>query len=250
MTAPETLEGWYSLHDLRRIDTAAWSGLPDPEREKAAAEASSFMTSAESVNSPGEGWSVSYSMIGHKSDLLTLHFRPDLAQLHDLERAFDRTILAGHCERPYSYLSVIEVSRHAAPEGTAGNTADSPYIQSRLYPAIPETSEYVCFYPMNKRRDQGDNWYLLDQEERAELMRAHGRTGRKYAGKVSQIVTGSMGLDDWEWGVTLFADDPLQFKKLVYEMRFDEVSARYAEFGPFYVGRRLRPGDLERWLSE
>ncbi len=250
MTAPETLEGWFALHDLRRVDNAAWSRLSGSEQEKTLAEASDFITSIEADNEAGEGWSVTYSMIGHKSDLLTMHLRPDMARVHDLERDFDRTLLAGVCVRPYSYLSVIEVSRHAAPEGTAGNTADSPYIQARLYPAIPETSEYVCFYPMSKKRDQGDNWYLLDQEERAELMRAHGRTGRKYAGKVSQIVTGSMGLDDWEWGVTLFADDPLQFKKLVYEMRFDEVSARYAEFGPFYVGRRVRPGDLGRWLSE
>jgi chlorite dismutase len=103
---------------------------------------------------------------------------------------------------------------------------------------------------MNKKRDGPDNWYSLEAPERGELMRAHGRTGRRYAGKVSQIVTGSIGLDDWEWGVTLFADDPIQFKKLIYEMRFDEVSARFAEFGPFYVGRRLRAEDLRRWLGE
>jgi chlorite dismutase len=125
---------------------------------------------------------------------------------------------------------------------------NSPYIQGRLYPKIPDHSEYVCFYPMSKRRDGEDNWYMLDGEARAELMRAHGRTGRNYAGKVSQIVTGSAGLDDWEWGVTLFSDDPLQFKKLVYEMRFDEVSARYADFGPFYVGKRLSPDELAGWL--
>jgi chlorite dismutase len=107
----------------------------------------------------------------------------------------------------------------------------------------------VCFYPMSKKREGADNWYMLDSSSRAELMRAHGSTGRRYAGKVTQIVTGSTGLDDWEWGVTLFADDPLTFKKLVYEMRFDEVSARYAEFGPFFVGRRLMPGDLGRVLG-
>jgi chlorite dismutase len=114
---------------------------------------------------------------------------------------------------------------------------------------MPVHNEYVCFYPMSKKRRGDDNWYRLSNSERADLMRAHGRTGRRYTGKVSQIVTGSIGLDDWEWGVTLFSDDPLQFKNLVYEMRFDEVSARYADFGPFYVGRRLPPESLRRHLG-
>jgi chlorite dismutase len=103
---------------------------------------------------------------------------------------------------------------------------------------------------MSKKREGSENWYSLSADQRADLMRAHGRTGRRYAGKVSQIVTGSIGLDDWEWGVTLFSDDPLQFKRLVYEMRFDEVSARFAEFGPFYVGRRLRPDDVASYVGE
>lgn len=246
MTAPETLEGWFALHDLRRIDFGALGRIDDADREKVLAEAASVIADAVALNDAGAGQSLLYSVIGHKADLLMVHLRPDVAQLHELERSFDRTMLAGICTRPYSYLSVIEVSRHAAPEGTAENVEDSPYIQARLYPEIPERSEYICFYPMSKRREGADNWYRLEQSERAELMRDHGRTGRKYAGRVSQIVSGSMGLDDWEWGVTLFADDPLQFKKLVYEMRFDEVSARFAEFGPFYVGRRMKPDDLGR----
>lgn len=246
MTAPETLEGWFALHDLRRIDLGALGHMDGADREKVLAEAASVIADAVALNVAGAGQSLLYSVIGHKADLLMVHLRPDVAQLHELERSFDRTMLAGICTRPYSYLSVIEVSRHAAPEGTAENVEDSPYIQARLYPEIPERSEYICFYPMSKRREGADNWYRLEQSERAELMRDHGRTGRKYAGRVSQIVSGSMGLDDWEWGVTLFADDPLQFKKLVYEMRFDEVSARFAEFGPFYVGRRMKPDDLGR----
>lgn len=250
MSAPETLEGWFALHDLRHLDRAAWRALPTNERSKAIAEAKDVLSSFERVDNAPTGRSVTYSLIGHKADLLMLHLRPEVIHLHDLERSFDQTILASYTTRSFSYLSVIEISRHGSPEGTAENIEQSPYVQARLYPEIPSQSEYICFYPMNKKREGTDNWYSLSAEERADLMRAHGRTGRRYAGKVSQIVTGSMGLDDWEWGVTLFSNDPLQFKRLVYEMRFDEVSARFAEFGPFYVGRRLLPDDLGRHVGE
>lgn len=248
MTAPETLEGWFALHEMRRVDRRAWSGLDQVARDKAAAEAISLLSEAESVDDPQLGRSVTYWVIGHKADLFTIHLRPDVSELHELERRFDESLLAAYTEKVSSYLSVIEISRHGLAEGAIENVESSPYVQGRLYPEIPDYSSCVCFYPMSKRRGEQDNWYLLDAASRGELMRAHGRTGRKYAGKVAQIVTGSMGLDDWEWGVTLFADDPLQFKKLVYEMRFDEVSARYAEFGPFFVGRRVKPDDLREWL--
>lgn len=249
MTAPETLEGWFALHDVRQLDRNSWDRLSSTDRDKGLAEAIDTLASAETAADSEVGHSVTYEIIGHKGDLLTVHFRPDVALLHDLERRFDQTILASCTTRAFSYLSVIEVSRHGAPEGSAENVEGSPYIQSRLYPDIPEHNGFICFYPMSKKRDGGDNWYMLDDSGRAELMRAHGRTGRRYAGRVTQIVTGSAGLDDWEWGVTLFADDPLIFKKLVYEMRFDEVSARFAEFGPFFVGRRLLPSDLGRLLG-
>src|SRR5690606_13667217 len=160
-----------------------------------------------------EGRSVTYAVVGHKADLLLFHLRPEVGQLARLEQEFDRTLLGSMTTRPYSYLSVIEISRHNAPEGAAENIESSSYIQARLRPEIPEHSRYVCFYPMSKRRLLDDNWYSLPPEDRMELMRAHGRTGRRYAGKVTQIITGSMGLDDWEWGVTLFSDDALQFKK-------------------------------------
>jgi peroxiredoxin len=115
----------------------------------------------------------------------------------------------------------------------------------RLWPKIP-TRRYLCFYPMNKRRAGDDNWYQLPIDERRRLMHEHGMIGRRFAGQVTQIISGSVGFDDWEWGVDLFADDPLVFKKLVYEMRFDESSARYAEFGPFIVAIRLGADDLQR----
>lgn len=249
MTAPETLEGWFAFHDLRQLDRAAWNALDPDDRHQIVAEAAGVLDSYERLEDSPEGCSVGYSVIGHKGDLLFLHLRPDPGQLFEIESAFDETRLAAYLTRPYSFFSVIEVSRHGAPEGTAGNIEDSPYVQSRLYPKLPDYSSYICFYPMSKKRDGADNWYSLTNDERGDLMRVHGRTGRKYAGKVAQIVTGSVGIDDWEWGVTLFSDEPLQFKKLVYEMRFDEVTARYGEFGQFYVGRRLVPADLGRYLN-
>ena len=117
----------------------------------------------------------------------------------------------------------------------------------RLFPQVPPR-RYTCFYPMSKRRGEQVNWFDLPGKTRAELMRSHGEIGRKYAGQVVQVISGSVGLDDWEWGVTLFADDPLVFKKLIYEMRFDPASSRYALFGPFYVGIRFAPTALNEVL--
>lgn len=249
MDAPETLDGWFALHDFRLVDWAAWGSLSPAEREKAVTEAQDLLDAFEEVTDASEGRSLAYRMVGHKADLLMLHLRPDVRALHDLEHRFDRAVLAGFTSRPYSYLSVVELSRHGAPEGAAESIEDSPYVQARLKPEIPAHSSHVCFYPMDKRREGGENWFLLPPDERARLMRSHGRIGRRYLDRMSQIVTGSMGLDDWEWGVTLFADDPLLFKKIVYEMRYDEVSARYAEFGPFFVGVRLPPRDLPDYLG-
>ena len=244
--APETLDGWFALHDLRSIDRRAWNSLPDGDRAEIMAEAVEVVGSFEAVSVAQEGWSLSYQILGHKADLLTMHLRPEVGQLVALEERFQRTRLAGFTTRTYSYLSVIELALHGAQQ--AENIEDTPFAQARLRPPIPATSEYICFYPMDKKREGANNWYLLGSAERVELMKAHGRTGRKYAGQLTQIITGSMGLDDWEWGVTLFSDQPLAFKKLIYEMRFDEVSARYALFGPFYVGRRLRPEGWADWL--
>jgi peroxiredoxin len=126
---------------------------------------------------------------------------------------------------------VAELARRAAAE------RGSAHVNRRLYPPIPHGMAYVCFYPMTKRRDAGQNWYTLSLDERSRLMQTHGLTGRRYAGRVVQIISGAIGFDAWEWGVTLFANDPLDFKKLVTEMRFDEVSAKYAEFGEFFVGK-------------
>ena len=199
---------------------------------------------------PLPGRSATYTVVGHKADLLMLHLRPEVASLHDLETEI-RSDRARLLHEPGIFVSLGDRGQPACrARGHSRERRGQPLHPGPSLPEIPEHGGYICFYPMSKKRSGDDNWYRLDAPERAELMRDHGRTGRKYAGKVSQIVSGSMGLDDWEWGVTLFSDDPLQFKKLVYEMRFDEVSARYAEFGPFYVGRRLEPDDVGRWLGE
>jgi chlorite dismutase len=120
-------------------------------------------------------------------------------------------------------------------------------VMNRLFIELPH-ARYVCFYPMNKRRAEANNWYSESFERRAAMMREHGMIGRTYSGRVTQVISGSIGYDDWEWGVDLFAGDPLVFKKLIYEMRFDEASARFAEFGPFYTGLQFSPTQLQSYL--
>ncbi|HYF93500.1 MAG TPA: hydrogen peroxide-dependent heme synthase [Symbiobacteriaceae bacterium] len=247
---PGTLEGWYALHDFRRLDWPRWNRLSGSEQGAIVADAAAFLSQAEN---PEEGSSALYSIIGHKADLMLLHLRPTVDQLGALERAFARTRLAEYTTQTYSYLSVTELSLYEA--SARGGSEDpeelkkSPFVQKRLMPQIPDVP-YVCFYPMNKRRGEVVNWYAADMEERRRMMREHGATGRKYAAEITQMITGSTGLDDWEWGVTLFGVDTLPIKKLVYEMRFDEVSAKYAEFGPFQIGIRVKPGGLAAWLIE
>jgi chlorite dismutase len=243
---PETLEGWYALHDFRRIEWPRWKTLRAAEQEAVLQEAAAFLRGAEECRDAPEGSSALFSILGHKSDLLLLHLRPTIDHLSALERAFARLRLADFTAPTYSYLSVTELSLHD-PSALGGKSleeyAQTPYVQKRLKFQIPEMP-YACFYPMNKRRGEQLNWYATDPEERHRMMQEHGTTGRKFAGRITQMITGSMGLDDWEWGVTLFANNALDIKKLVYAMRFDEVSARYAEFGAFQVGVRVKSESL------
>ncbi|PZN07542.1 hydrogen peroxide-dependent heme synthase [Thermaerobacter composti] len=245
---PFTLEGWFVLHDFRRLDWRRWKSLEIARRAAIAREAAAFLRRVTAAADTGEGASALYRVVGHKADLLWLHFRPTLEALSDLEAALSRTALGDYLQPAYSYVSVTELSFYrAGPGGPERDVRHEPFVRGRLYPAIPP-ARHACFYPMNKKRSGADNWYLLPFEERGRLMHSHGLIGRKYAGRVTQIISGSVGLDDWEWGVTLFADDPVDFKRVVYEMRFDEASARYGEFGPFYVGVRTDPDDLVRFL--
>lgn len=226
---PETMEGWYSLHQIyRRIPGA----LADADED--AVVGIDFASLAR-----GEGWSAMVTLIGSTADFMLIHFRPTLEEIADVRDEMSVLFAELPIDLVYCFLSVTEAGLYSAKSEREG-----PHVRRRLYPPLPADMPYVCFYPMSKRRDAGQNWYTLPLAERARMMQAHGVTGRKYAGRVQQIITGAIGFDRWEWGVTLFAKDPLDFKKLVTEMRFDEVSAKYAEFGDFYVGtlRDPRPG--------
>lgn len=244
--AASTLEGWYALHDFRSINWAAWRSADEEARAVALDDLQEFLQEWASVEEAGKGSSAVYTIIGQKADFVMMHLRETLEDLNALENAFNKTTFARFTTKAYSYVSVVELSNYLAGKDT--DPMQNPEIVARLKPILPKR-QYICFYPMNKKRELSDNWYMLSMDERKAMMRSHGLIGRSYAGKVKQIITGSVGFDDWEWGVTLFADDALQFKKLVYEMRFDEVSARYGEFGSFYVGSLLNPESFESMLK-
>ena len=199
---------------------------------------------------------VAFSVLGGRADVGLMLLGPDLDALD----ALAKRVLAGPVEPVYSFVSLTESSEYTPTEQderarleaageadvegalAAWRTRMQAYLDARLHPRLPHRA-VIAFYPMSKRRAEGANWYSLPFEARRELMAGHGRVGRAYAGRVLQLITGSTGLDDWEWGVTLLAEDPAVIKEIVYEMRFDEVSARYGEFGPFYVGLVMDPRD-------
>jgi len=251
---PPTEEGWYALHDFRTVDWDAWADAPEREQERAVEEGAGLLSDAEAVADAGAGASATYAVLGNEADLLVMHLRPETADLDALQRRFEHTALGRFTDRAASYVSVTEASGYSErARGYFDGEVDdesglAQYIRSRLEPTVPD-AEHVCFYPMDKRRDPEHNWYDLPFEERAEHMEAHGEIGRDYGGKVTQMITGSMGFDDHEWGVTLWADDATQIKKLLYEMRFDPSTSKFAEFGPFYFGRKLAPADLGAYLA-
>ncbi|GGD75089.1 hydrogen peroxide-dependent heme synthase [Paenibacillus nasutitermitis] len=242
----QTLEGWYALHDFRLIDWTAWEAADEHVRQAAVDELQTYLKEWQAMEDSKAGSTAFYSIIGQKADLVFMFLRETLEELSELETAFNKSIFAKFTYPAYSYVSVVELSNYMTPPGT--DPMQNPDIMARLKPILPKWN-HICFYPMNKRREGNDNWYMLGMDERRTLMRSHGMIGRQYAGKVKQIITGSVGFDNWEWGVTLFAEDPLQFKKLVYEMRFDEVSARYGDFGDFYVGNLLNEEKLVQLLK-
>jgi peroxiredoxin len=244
--AAQTLEGWYALHDFRSIDWTAWRLAGEAARAKALDELQSFLSDWAATEESKQGSTAVYSIVGQKADFVLMHLRETLEELNAIETAFNKTSFASFTKPAHSYVSIVELSNYMAQPGS--DPMQNPDIIARLKPSLPKAN-HICFYPMNKRREGNDNWYMLSMDERRTMMRSHGMIGRQYAGKVKQIITGSVGFDDWEWGVTLFADDALQFKKLVYEMRFDEVSARFGDFGDFYVGNLLDSSKFAALLS-
>jgi peroxiredoxin len=263
---PLTIEGSSVLHQMFRFRWAEWRKLSPAQQHEIAAEASAALLKMENDVA---GQTAVFSLLGHKGDLLVVHFRNSFDQLKSAELALSRLRLSDYLEQTTSYLSVVELGlydssvklyRTLREQGTEPHSPEwnavieetikrqTEAMRPRLFPQIPP-ARYVCFYPMDRRRGEDKNWYSLPIEERQRQMEEHGLVGRRYAGTVRQIITGSIGFDDWEWGVDLFADDPLVFKKLIYEMRFDEVSAVYALFGTFYVGVRCPAAGLEELFN-
>lgn len=263
---PLTLEGWSVLHQMFRIRWSEWNEVAPAQRRMAVDEAVATLKSMEHTANGRSGLA---SLLGHKGDLMLIHFRESFDALNGTELALAQLRLAPFLEPTTSYLSVVELGlyrgsgqlyRSLGEKGMEPNTPEwkeqvEAYLaqarktmKGRLRPDIP-ARRHVCFYPMDKKRGEEKNWYDAPFPERQRMMQDHGFIGRGYAGQVTQIISGSIGFDDWEWGVDLFADDPVVFKKLVYEMRFDEASARYGLFGPFYVGLQFRAEELGALLE-
>lgn len=247
-------EGWGVLHLFLSVDHTVVPTLPG--------------RAAKDLVATLERWEETtqlhlFSVLGHKADVMVMALDEDLSRLRRLQTDVLGTEAAPAIRLAWSYLSLTEASEYTttpeqyreelAAKGVGGDDLErrvgefaermAAYTEDKLHPRMPRW-EVACFYPMSHRRDGDDNWYVLPFEERRRLMHEHGRSGRAYTGRVLQLVAGSTGLDDWEWGVTLFAHDVADLKDIVYRMRYDEASARYAEFGPFVVGLRRSPAEL------
>jgi chlorite dismutase len=264
MTAPlAPSAGWTVSHWFYRIDRTRWRALPEAARAAAVGELGTLLAGALAE----EGLQlVPFGLVG-KGDLGLLVVHPDLRRHQQLGQEIAATAL-GACLVPVSsFLSISEASEYLTNEadwervlveeqkvepGSADFAAKmesfrkrmAAYTESRLHPQLPDNFAIVCFYPMAKARRDQHNWYTLPFEQRKKLMQGHGDAGRRYASRVTQLITTATGLDDWEWGVTLFANDLKAIRDVVYEMRFDPGSAVYGEFGQFYVGVRFEPGEL------
>jgi len=265
---PLTLEGSSLLHQFFRFDWKAWRCLAQGERSKIVDEATAALKTLER-DGEGKVQTALFSQLGHKGDLILMHFRESMEALNQVELDLAQTRLYDFLELKHSYVSVVELGLYessrktyeaAAEKGLAPHTPEwnaeveaamsrgAEAMKSRIFPAVPE-AKYMCFYPMDRPRGEQKNWYTVPFNERQRMMHEHGMIGRRYGDRVKQIISGSIGMDDWEWGVTLFAEDPVVFKKLIYEMRFDEVSAVYALFGQFFLGIRLPLEKLAGWVS-
>ena len=266
---PLTLEGSTLLHQFFRFDWKAWRATPSADRDHIAAQAVEALKGLERANPDAPIRSALFSQLGHKGDLILIHFRDSFEALNQIELDLAQTGLYDYLTPTHSYVSVVELGLYESSRktyeaaSTKGLETYSPEWQAeiaaslqrsaaamapRIFPAVPE-AKYLCFYPMDRKRGEQVNWYTVPFAERQRMMHEHGMIGRRYADQVKQIISGSIGMDDWEWAVDLFAEDPLVFKKLIYEMRFDQVSAVNALFGQFYIGVRLPIERLPNWLD-
>jgi hydrogen peroxide-dependent heme synthase len=261
-------EGWHSLHLFYRVEYGQWQLLSRDEQNAAKTNLASL---AQDIRAMESTQLLTLSVVTPKADLGFMLITPDLQTANKIEKQLSLSLGADVLTPVYSYLSLTEESEYITTEEEYADTLakeqnikpDSPkfaeamnafrerikhYRQERVYPALPDWP-VVCFYNMNKRRGEQRNWYALPYDERRKLMKGHASVGRQYAGKIKQLITGSTGLDDAEWGVTLFARDTFQIKAIVYEMRFDPVSAEYADFGEFFIGIQLPLDELFRRLQ-
>ncbi|MDB5353513.1 MAG: hypothetical protein JWN86_4760 [Planctomycetota bacterium] len=255
--------GWHFLHLYYRIDREILARLSADQRKAGRDQ----LIDALDRNASGAPEQIQcFGVLGHKADFGVMLAGPDLRKLHDVQMRIQGSAVGAALIPTYSFYSITEISEYVPdveaygkilrdregvdPESTAYQTKLAQYAnrlgpmnKQRLYPEFPDWP-CLCFYPMSKMRVEGQNWYLEPFERRAEMMSQHGKSGMRFAGKVTQVITASTGLDDWEWGVTLWAKNPSYLKDIVYTMRFDESSARYALFGPFYPGYILPPAEL------
>lgn len=258
-------EGWHVIHLFFHVEQAQWSLFSDEEKLEAKTTLAELVQEIRSTESTQL---LTFSMVTPKSDVGFMLLTDDLHKANRFEKQLSRALGPDVLTPVYSYLSMTELSEYtltdeqyaddlAREEGIVPGSPEmaakiedfrrrmEKYNRDRLYPNMPDWPVF-CFYPMSKRRNPSQNWFQLDFETRRRLMAGHARVGRGYAGRVRQLITGSTGLEEWEWGVTLFSHNTQDIKEVVYEMRFDEVSALYAEFGDFHIGLQLPLDELFR----
>ena len=255
---PVTIEGWYALHQVLVVERRLLRTTPPEARRAAACVAADVLERLATPESGG--WSAVARLVGSVGDVLVMHFRPTLEEVGEAREELSRLALFDCLRTVFALASVTELGLyHATAHGTEDADAlaarvkaerESPHALRRLYPPAPAGAPWVSFYPTSKRREAGQNWYALPLDERSALMQRHGAVGRRHASSIRQVVTGALGFDTWEWGVTLFADDPLALKRVVTDMRYDETSARYATFGDFYLGKVVDPRAWAMSLAE
>ena len=239
---PETYEGWFSLHANYSINFEKWRSWSGEQQSEALQSFKAFIGNLETAHEAHTSSYAMYQINGHKGDIMFWFLQPSLQELNEVELTLKKLPIFSVLQPESSFVSVIEVSNYVK------SPKDHPKVQARLYPKIPRLA-CMCFYPMAKQRNLTDNWYMLDRQSRGSMMRSHGQIGKKYEDTIKEFTTGAFGMDDWEWGITLMSDDPIQFKKIVNEMRFDEVSARFGIFGPFTIGTILNIDGIDHLFS-
>lgn len=265
---PESLEGWWILHRMFTLDRAGFQSQSQKKRDRFTGDAADLFRGFEENDDSDAGFA---QLLGHKADFMLTHYARTFDGLAQMQTLVDRLELSRFLIPRDSFVSVLELGLYEATgkihaELTEGQLKPhsqewndvfdaklreqerNPRNAGRLWAKIPQR-RYVCFYPMDKKRGEGVNWYMLPFADRARLMLDHGKIGRSFHGLVTQVISGAIGYDDWEWGVDLYADDPLVFKKLIYEMRFDEASAKYAHFGEFHSGVQFSLDQLGIFLN-